>query len=63
MPTSLWQKEPVVGLEHSPYIPDLAADDFWFFSELKFVLKGQRFQDIEGVHTNVIEAKGFFKKK
>jgi len=41
--TSLWQKEPVVGLEHSPYIPELAADDFWFFSKLKFVLKGQRF--------------------
>jgi len=27
-------KESVVGLGHSPYIPDLAANDFWFFLKL-----------------------------
>jgi len=28
---------------HTPYSPDLAPSDFWFFTKLKEMLKGQRF--------------------
>jgi hypothetical protein len=27
----------------------LALNDFWIFPEIKFALKGQRFQDIEDI--------------
>jgi hypothetical protein len=28
---------------------DLVLNDLWLFSEIKFALKGQRFQDIEDI--------------
>jgi hypothetical protein len=37
-------------MEHPPYSPDLAPNDFWLFSKIKSALKGQRSQDIEDIH-------------
>jgi hypothetical protein len=36
-------------VEHPPYSPDLASNDFWLFTEIKSALKGRIFQDIEAV--------------
>jgi hypothetical protein len=33
-------------MEHSPCSPGLAPNDFWLFPEIKYALKGRRFQDI-----------------
>jgi hypothetical protein len=35
---------------HMPYSPDLAPADLWLFAELKSVLKGKRFLDIEDIN-------------
>jgi histone-lysine N-methyltransferase SETMAR len=34
-------------IEHSPYSPDLAPNDFWIFPKIKSALKGRIFQDIK----------------
>jgi hypothetical protein len=34
-------------MEHPPYFPDLALNEFCLFSEIKSALKGGRFQDTE----------------
>jgi hypothetical protein len=39
-------------MEHTPCFPDLAPNDFWLFPKIKFVLMGQRFQDIEDIQRN-----------
>jgi hypothetical protein len=36
-------------MEHPPFSPDLALNDFWLFSKIKSALKGWRFQDIEDI--------------
>jgi hypothetical protein len=36
-------------MEHPPYFPCLAPNDFWLFPELKSALKEQRVQDIEDI--------------
>jgi histone-lysine N-methyltransferase SETMAR len=41
------------ALDHLPYSPDLAPGDFWLFPELKSVLKGKRFLDIEDIKSSV----------
>jgi transposase len=33
-----------------PYSPDLAPADFFLFTKLKFVLKGRRFEPVEGLN-------------
>ncbi|GFW69085.1 uncharacterized protein TNCV_2919831 [Trichonephila clavipes] len=43
---SSWQKKEVVQIEHPPFSPDLNSPDFILFPQLKFVLKGKRFEDI-----------------
>ena len=32
-------------IQQPPYSPDMAPCDFWFFPQLKTVLKGKRFED------------------
>ena len=39
----------IATLEHSPYSPDLAACDFFFFPKIKAVLKGTHFSDIDSI--------------
>ena len=41
---------PVV--QQSPYSPDMAPCDFWLFPQLKTVLKGKRFEDIDAIKKN-----------
>jgi hypothetical protein len=41
-------------MEHPPYSPDLALNDFWLFPEIKYALKGRRFQNNEDIQKNVM---------
>jgi len=41
---------PVV--QQPPYSPDMASCDFWLFPQLKTVLKGKRFEDIDSIKKN-----------
>jgi hypothetical protein len=34
------------------YSPDMAPCDFWLFPQLKTVLKGKRFEDIDAIQKN-----------
>jgi transposase len=43
-------------MEHPPYSPDLAPNDFWLFQKIKSALKEPRFQDTEDVQKNVMTA-------
>jgi hypothetical protein len=40
-------------MEHLPYSPNLAPDDFWLFQKIKSALKGQRVQDTEDIQKYV----------
>jgi histone-lysine N-methyltransferase SETMAR len=46
----------ITEMEHPPCSPDLAPSNFWVFSKIKSVLKGQRFQDIEDIQKHVTTA-------
>jgi histone-lysine N-methyltransferase SETMAR len=37
----------ITEIEHPPYSPDLAPNDFWLFSKIEFALKKRRFQDLD----------------
>jgi hypothetical protein len=39
-------------LEHSPYSPDLAPNDFFLFPKIKEILKGRHFDDINDIRSN-----------
>jgi hypothetical protein len=39
----------ITEIEHTPFSPDMALNDFWLFPKIKFALKGWRFQDIEDI--------------
>jgi histone-lysine N-methyltransferase SETMAR len=39
----------ITEMEHPPYSPDLALNDFWLFPNIKSSLKGRRFQDTEDI--------------
>jgi hypothetical protein len=43
----------IVEMEHPPHSPDLALNDFWLFPRIKSALKGQKFQDVEGIQKKV----------
>jgi histone-lysine N-methyltransferase SETMAR len=43
----------ISAMDHPPYSPDLAPAVFWLFPELKSVLKGKRFSDVEGIKSYV----------
>jgi hypothetical protein len=40
-------------MDQLPYSPDLAPDDFCLFPELKSVLKGKRFLDVEDIKSSM----------
>jgi hypothetical protein len=42
-------KKLIAKIERPPYSPHLALNDFWLFTEIKFALKGPRFQDTEDI--------------
>jgi hypothetical protein len=37
-----------------PYSPDLSLEDFFFFTRLKSVFKGQRFEFVEEIKENLL---------
>jgi hypothetical protein len=39
----------IIEMEHPPYSPDLAPNDFWLFPEIKSALKRPSFQDTEDI--------------
>jgi hypothetical protein len=43
-------------LEHPPYSPDLALNDFFLFQKIKEILKGRHFDDIDDIRSNMTAA-------
>jgi hypothetical protein len=43
----------ISATDHPPDSPDLAPADFWLFPELKTVLKGKSFSDVEDIKSSV----------
>jgi hypothetical protein len=43
-------------LEHLPYSPDLAPNDFFLFPKIKEILKGRHFDDIDDIRSNTTAA-------
>jgi histone-lysine N-methyltransferase SETMAR len=43
-------------LEHPPYSPDLATNDFFLFPKIKEILKGRHFEDTDDIRNNTAEA-------
>jgi hypothetical protein len=43
-------------MNHPPFSPYLAPNDFLLFQKIKTVLKGRRFQDTEVIQNNVTTA-------
>jgi len=41
-------------IQQPPYSPEMAPCDFWLFPQLKTVLKGKRFEDIDTIKKNVM---------
>ena len=39
----------ITTLDHSPYSPDLALCNFFFFQKLKGILRGTRFEEIDDI--------------
>jgi hypothetical protein len=39
----------ITGMEHPPYSPDLAPNDFWLFEKINSALKGRRFHVTEDI--------------
>lgn len=40
-------------LDHPPYSPDLAPNDFWLYPKLKMTLKGERFDNVDAIKRDV----------
>jgi histone-lysine N-methyltransferase SETMAR len=45
-------KKNITAVEHAPYLPDLAASDFFLFPRIKNTLKGEHFDDIDESKSN-----------
>jgi hypothetical protein len=45
-------KDSIPVIQQPPYSPDRAPRDFWLFPQLKMVLKGKSFDDIETIQAN-----------
>jgi histone-lysine N-methyltransferase SETMAR len=43
----------ISAMDHPMYSPGLAPAEFWLFPELKSVLKGKRFSDVEDIKSYV----------
>jgi len=41
-------------IQQPPYSPDMAPCDFWLFPQLKTVMKGKRFEDIDAIKKNAM---------
>jgi hypothetical protein len=48
----------ITEMEHLPYSPDLALNDFWLLPKIKSALKGQSFLDTEDIRRKVTALKG-----
>jgi histone-lysine N-methyltransferase SETMAR len=46
----------ITGLEHPPYSPDLALNDFFLFPKIKEILKGRHFIEIDEIRSNTTAA-------
>jgi len=46
----------ITVLEHPAYSPDLAPSDFFLFPEIKEILKGKHFDDIDDIRSNTMAA-------
>jgi transposase len=46
----------ITVLEHHPYSPDLAPNDFFLFQKIKKILKGRHFDDSDDVRSNTTAA-------
>ena len=49
-------KTRMVPMPHPPYFPDLALREYFLFPQMKKVLKGKCFADVEEVKQNTAEA-------
>jgi hypothetical protein len=45
----------ITVLEHPPYLPDLAPNDFFLFPKIKEILKGRYLDDIGDIRSNTTE--------
>jgi hypothetical protein len=46
----------ITEIQHPPYSPDLAPNNFWLFPKIKSALKERIFQDIKDIQNNVTTA-------
>jgi transposase len=46
----------ITVLEHPPYSPDLAPNDFFLFPKIKKILKGTHFDDTDNIRSNTTAA-------
>lgn len=46
----------ITVLEHPPYSPDLAPNDFFLYPKIKEILKGRHFDDIQDIKGNTMTA-------
>ena len=51
--TQFLARKQIPVLQHPPYSPDLAPCDFFLFPKLKLHMKGERYDDIKDIQTNV----------
>jgi hypothetical protein len=51
--SSFWPKNQLLTWNTHPYSPDLAANNFWLFPDIKSALKGRSFQDIKDIRKNM----------
>jgi hypothetical protein len=49
-----YAKKSITKMDHPPYSPDSATNNFWLFQKLKIALKGQRFAHIPDIQCNVL---------
>jgi hypothetical protein len=50
------RRKQITVLEHPPYSPDLAPNDFFLFPKIKEILKGRHFDDIDDIRINTTAA-------
>jgi transposase len=43
----------ITVLEHPPYSPDLAPNEFFVFPKIKEIFKGRHFDDINDIRNNI----------
>jgi hypothetical protein len=60
LPWQHWTKslatKQITALEHPAYSPDLAPSDFFLFPNIKEILKGRHFDDIDDIRSNTTAA-------